>query len=132
MTPLPWFAGTLLVGLAYRYLIRRRKGRRIVLPDGRTLELVSAVVLRSGPAWHLLALEYVSAEPEASAAALSREAHGVLLAAAGRPEFAQCREATVTAHLPGADRGAVAGRTHVFGFHRPDGGAVWEPAPMSG
>jgi hypothetical protein len=132
VTPLPWFAGTLVLGLAYRYLIRRRKGRRIRLPDGRTLELVSAIALRSGPAWHLLALEYVSTEPSADPAALGREAHGVLLAAAARPEFAQCREASVTAHLSGADRGAVARRTHVFGFHRPDASAAWEPAPIAG
>ena len=132
MTPLPWFAGTLVLGLAYRYLVRRRRGRWIRLPDGRELELVSAIALRSGPAWDLLALEYVSTEPAADPASRCREAHGVLLAAAARPEFAQCREATITAHLAGAHRDAVAGRTHVFGFHRPDAGAAWEPAPMSG
>jgi hypothetical protein len=132
VTPLPWFAGTLVLGLAYRYLLRRRKGRRIRLPDGRTFELISAIVLRGGPAWHLLALEYASTEPAADPTALGSEAHGVLLAVAARPEFAQCREATVRAHLRGAGRGAVAGPTHVFGFHRPDAGAVWESAPMAG
>ena len=131
MTPLPWFAGTVVLGLAYRYLIRRRNGRRIRLPGGRALELISAIVLRSGPAWHLLALEYASTETAADPAALGLEAHGVLVAVSARPEFAQCREATVTAHLRGADRGAVAGRTHVFGFHRPDAGAAWEPAPIA-
>ena len=132
MTPLPWFAGTLVLGLAYRYLIRRRKGRRIRLPEGRSLELISAIVLRSGPAWQLLALEYASTEPAADPGALGIEAHGVLMAVAARAEFTQCREATVTAHLQSADQGAVAGRTHVFGFHRPDAGAVWEPAPIEG
>ena len=131
MTPLPWFAGTLVLGLAYRYLMRR-KGRWIGLPDGRKLELVSAIALRSEPSWDLLALEYISAEPAADPASRRREAHGVLLAIAARPEFARCREATVTAHLAGADRGAVTRRTHVFGFHRPDAGAAWEPASMSG
>jgi hypothetical protein len=131
VTPLPWFAGTLVLGLAYRYLMRR-KGRWIRLPDGRKLELVSAIALRSEPAWDLLALEYISTEPAADPASRRREAHGILLAVAARPEFAQCREATVTAHLAGADRGAVAGGTHVFGFHRPHAGAAWEPASMSG
>jgi hypothetical protein len=132
VTRLPWFAGTLVLGLAYRYLTRRRGGRRIRLPDGRSLELLSAITLRSGPAWHLLALEYVSALPSSDQEALRGEALDVLRAAASWPEFAQCREATITVHLQSADRAAVARRTHVFGFHRPDAGAAWEPAPMSG
>jgi hypothetical protein len=132
VTPLPWFAGTLLLGLAYRYLTRRGGGRRIRLPDGRRLELLSAITLRSGPAWHLLALEYVSTLPSSDQEALRGEAHDVLRAAASWPEFAQCREATITVHLRGADRAAIARRAHVFGFHRPDTGTAWEPAPMSG
>ena len=132
MTPLPWFAGTLVVGLAYRYLSRRRRRRRIRLPDGRSLELLSAITLRSGPAWYLLALEYVSALPSADQEALRRAARDVLRAAATWPEFAQCREATITVNLRGADRTAVARPTHVFGFHRPDTEAAWEPAPSSG
>ena len=132
MTPLPWFAGTLVLGLAYRYLTRRRRGRRIRLPDGRSLELLSAITLRSGPAWHLLALEYVSALASSDHEALRDEAHDVLRVAASWPEFAQCREATITAHLEGGDRTAVARPKHVFGFHRPDTAAAWEPAPSSG
>jgi hypothetical protein len=132
VTPLPWFAGTLVLGLAYRFLTRRRRGRRIRLPDGRSLELLSAITLRSGPAWHLLALEYVSALPTADQDRLREEAQSVLRTAAAWPEFAECREATITAHLGGADRTAVAGRKHVFGFHRPATAAAWEPAPMPG
>jgi hypothetical protein len=132
VTALPWFAGTLVLGLAYRYLTRRRRGRRIRLPDGRSLELVSAVTLRSGPAWHLLALEYVSGLASSDQEALRGEARDVLRAAASWPEFAQCREATITVNLRSADRTAVARRTHVFGFHRPDTEAAWEPAPSSG
>jgi hypothetical protein len=131
VTTLPWFAGTLLLGLAYRYLTRRR-GRRIRLPDGRSLELLSAVTLRSGLAWQLLALEYVSGLPMTDHDALRREAHDVLRAAAAWPEFARCREATITVRAGAADRTAGSRRKHVFGFQRPDAETAWEPTPASG
>ncbi len=132
VTPLTWFAGTVVLGLGYRYFSRRRRGRRIDLPDGRSLELLSAITLRSGPAWQLLALEYVSGLPTTDPDALRREAHDVLRAAAALPEFSQCREATIGVHSGETDRAAGSRGKHVFGFRRPDGETTWEPIPASG
>lgn len=120
-----------MLGLAYRYLARHWRRKRTRLPDGRSFELLSAITLRGGSAWQLLALEYVSELPTPEPERLRDEAHAVLEAVAASPEFARCLEATVTVRSPRPNRAAAAAWKQVFGFQRRNTAAAWESAPTS-
>jgi hypothetical protein len=129
--PVPWFAGTVSILLAVRYIARRLDPTIVILPDGRRLKRLSSIALLNRTTGHLLALEYRSALPTPDPEDLQREAHAFLQAVAAKPAYAKCRTAAVTARTTGENQDGSAPRGRVFAFRRDDTDSDWYPVPRT-
>jgi hypothetical protein len=127
VSPFPWFAGTVSLLLAVRYIARRFDPTIVTLPDGRRLKRLSSIALLNRSTGHLLALEYRSALTTPDPEELQREAHAFLQAVAAKPAYTECRTATVTARLTGENQDIPAPRGRVFEFRRDETDSRWYP-----
>jgi hypothetical protein len=123
----PFILGGLAVYLALKYMGRRVDPMRITLPDGRRVKLLSSVAILNTSACRLLTFEYRSGLIAPGPDDVREEALSFLETVAARPEYARCREATVTVRLMGEDLAAPAPAGRVVSFQRADTDAAWTP-----
>ncbi|MGH7579308.1 MAG: hypothetical protein ACREM9_03995 [Gemmatimonadales bacterium] len=127
MIPLPWIIGGFAMYLAVNYVARRRDPKRIRLPDGRRVRLLSSVAILNASSCRLLTFEYLSGLADPDPDDVRDEALIFLRTVTARPEYARCLDATVTVRLPGEDHAAPAPANRILAFGREDAGSAWYP-----